>query len=101
MSMVRNKDGTFVKGKDNPGRKKGALNKFTTLKQSFLDAYNSKEMGGTNGLVDAFKPTPYTKRDFFKLIAKMLPSNVNVEGDLNVTFQASEKFNPKVGDEKK
>jgi len=61
------------------GRKRGTPNKFTTLKQAYLDAFNSKEIGSTQGLIDAFKVTPFTKRDFFRLMTKLLPSNVDVE----------------------
>ena len=92
----------FKKGREKTGgRKKGVQNKFTTLKEAYLDAFNSKEMGSTQGLIDAFKVTPFTKREFYKLISKMLPSSMNVEGDLTVTFQASEKFMPKKDNEKK
>jgi len=83
------------------GRKKGTPNKFTTLKQAYLDAFNSKEMGSIQGLIDAFKVNPFTKREFYKVISKMLPSNVTVDGDLNVTFQSSEKFMPKIDKGKK
>ena len=83
------------------GRKKGTPNKFTTLKQAFLDAFNSKEMGGEKGMTKVFAANSFTKREFYKLISKMLPSNVTVDGDLKVTFQASEKFMPKTDNEKK
>lgn len=93
---------SFEKGKEKTGgRKKGVQNKFTTLKQAFLDTFQDERMGGSEGMTKVFSKSDYRKVEYFKLIAKMLPSNVNVEGDLNVTFQASEKFNPKVGDEKK
>lgn len=85
----------------NSGRKKGTPNKFTTLKQAYLDAFNSKEIGGSKGIIEAFKPNAFTKRDFFKLMSKMLPTNVNVETELNVTFEVSEKFLPKIDNEKK
>ncbi|GAG07661.1 unnamed protein product [marine sediment metagenome] len=94
----------FQKGDRKPsnsGRKKGTPNKFTTLKQAFLNSFNSKEMGGEKGMTDVFSANSFTKREFYKLISKMLPSNVTVDGDLNVTFQASEKFTPKVENEKK
>ena len=80
----------FEKGKDKTGgRKKGVQNKFTTLKQSFLDAFNSKELGGTDGLIDAFKPNNITKRDFYKLISKMLPTNVDTEvsGEISIVVK--------------
>lgn len=94
----------FVKGEPRPknaGRRKGTPNKFTTLKQAFINAFNSKEMGGERGMTEVFASTSFTKREFYKLIAKMLPSNVTVEGDLKVTFQASEKFMPKIDEKKK
>ncbi len=70
----------FKKGrKKTGGRKKGSLNKFTTLKEAYLDAFNSEEIGGSKGIVEAFKPTAFTKRDFFRLMAKMLPANVDFE----------------------
>lgn len=71
------------------GRKKGTQNKFTTLKQAYLDAFNSEELGGAQGLVDAFKPSNMTKRDFFKLISKMLPTNVGTEvsGEISITLK--------------
>jgi len=94
----------FKKGDKKPvnsGRKKGTPNKFTTLKDAFINAFNSKEMGGEKGMTEAFSKNPFTKREFYKLISKMLPSNVTVDGDLNVSFHASEKFMPKTGDGKK
>jgi len=94
----------FQKGDKKPvnsGRRKGTPNKFTTLKQAFINAFNSKEMGGEKGMTTVFSASSFTKREFYKLISRMLPSNVTVDGDLNVIFHASEKFMPKTGDEKK
>ena len=92
----------FEKGrKKTGGREKGTQNKFTTLKDAFINAFNSKAMGGEKGMTDVFSANSFTKREFYKLISKMLPSNVTVDGDLNVTFHASEKFMPKVDDVKK
>ena len=93
----------FVKGEPRPknaGRRKGTPNKFTTLKQAFLNAFNSEKMGGEKGMTEVFAANSFTKREFYKLISKMLPSNVTVDGDLNVSFQASEKFMPKKDDKK-
>ncbi len=92
----------FEKGrKKTGGREKGTQNKFTTLKDAFINAFNSKAMGGEKGMTDVFSANSFTKREFYKLISKMLPSNVTVDGDLNVSFHASEKFMPKVDDGKK
>ena len=94
----------FEKGKPrakNAGRKKGTPNKFTTLKQAFINAFNSEKMGGEKGMTEVFSANSFTKREFYKLISKMLPSNVTVDGDLNVHFRASEKFMPKVKNKEK
>lgn len=97
-------DTKFKKGHEKllgAGRKKGTLNKFTTLKQAFLDAFQDKRIGGKEGMTKVFSKNDVRKIEFFKLISKMLPSNVTVDGDLNVTFQISEKFIPKTGKKEK
>lgn len=66
----------FKKGEG--GRPPGAKNKFTTLKQAFLDAFQSDEIGGTDGLIKVFKKTEKRKIAFFKIMAGMLPRNVDV-----------------------
>ena len=94
----------FEKGKPRhpkAGRKKGTPNKFTTLKQAFLDAFQDDKIGGTKGLITVFSKNDIRKIEFFKLVSKMLPSNVSIDGKLNVTFQASEKYMPKIRNEKK
>ncbi len=92
----------FEKGKEKTGgREKGTLNKFTTLKQAFLDAFQDEEIGGKNGMVKVFSQTDLRKMEFFKLISKMLPSNMNVEANVHVTYEISDKFLPKMGDDKK
>jgi len=58
------------------GRKKGTPNKFTTLRKSFLDAFQDKRIGGTEGLIQVFSKNDIRKIDFFKLISKMLPTNI-------------------------
>jgi len=73
----------FKKGHEKKGgREKGTPNKFTTLRQSFLDAFNSEELGSTQGLIDAFKVNLFTRRDFYKVISKMLPSSVGIDGNI-------------------
>lgn len=92
----------FEKGrKKTGGRQKGTRNKFTSLKETFMNAFNSEEMGGEKGLIDAYKSNNFTKREFYKLISRMLPTNVSVEGDVKVTYQLSDKFIPKKDDQKK
>jgi len=95
-------NGKFLRGnRYSKGRKKGSKDKFTTLKQSFLDAFRDDRIGGTEGLTKVFSKNDIRKIEFFKLISKMLPSNINVEGDLNVIYQTSEKFLPKPDNKKK
>lgn len=68
----------------NPGRPKGIPNKanrpFTTLKQSFLDAYNDPQLGGTQGLVTWVLKNDEHRRYFYAWITKMLPRTVDVGG---------------------
>ena len=99
----------FKKGESgNPeGRLPGSKNKFTDLKQAYLDIFEKieKEAPGKDSAINSFFEW-VTKNDknqgmFYQMLSKMLPSNVTVDGDLNVTFQASEKFMPKTDNEKK
>lgn len=57
-----------------PGRKKGVPNRFTSLKQSFLDAF--KETGGTQGLIDWIEKNPRNRGEFYKMVTKLLPSSI-------------------------
>jgi hypothetical protein len=66
--------GRFSKG--NTGRPKGSLNKFTTLKASFLSAF--VELGGQEELVEWGK---HHKTQFYKILAKMLPADTNLTID--------------------
>jgi hypothetical protein len=78
---LKKRGGPFKKGVDErrnlSGRPIGSKNKFTTLKQAFLDAFES--LGGTDGLTDWAAKGQLTKTEFYKLIARMLPSDVRQE----------------------
>jgi len=95
-------NGKFLRGnKCSNGRKKGSKGKFTDLKNEFLKAFYDKDgIGGAKGIKKLIKNSPRNKMIFLQMISKMLPTNVNIEGDLNVTYQISEKFIPKKGNEK-
>lgn len=67
---------------ENSGRKKGALNKFTQLKDAFMDAFLDKDgFGGTKGLKNWIKASPRNKALFAQMVTKMLPSNITLTGD--------------------
>jgi len=75
-----------------PGRPKGSKNKFTNLQQSYLDVFNKIENDGSreNSKIKTFFNWA-TKNDrnqgmFYQMISKMLPTNVNADGDLRVTI---------------
>jgi hypothetical protein len=58
------------------GRPKGVANKFTNLKESFIQSF--EEMGGTPELTDWAKNN---KRDFYRMVATMLPKNVEMKSE--------------------
>lgn len=90
-----------------PGRPKGSTNKFTNLKQAFLNVFEEIEEKSKNHIPSTKSLFEWaTKNDrnqaiFYQMISKMLPSNVTVDGDLNVTYKVSEKYIPKVKNGKK
>ncbi len=63
------------------GRPKGARDKFTDLKNSFLTVY--QELGGDEYLKEFAKENP---RDFVKLLGSMLPKDVQTEIKNNITI---------------
>lgn len=73
--MNRSEKGRFIKG--NTGKPKGAKNKFTNLKQSFLDAF--VDLGGTEGL-KKWASNPKNMKDFLYMLARMLPKDVQLAG---------------------
>jgi len=99
----------FKKGvSGNPkGRLKGSTNKFTDLKQAYLDVFDQieKKSQEKESAIKSFFQWA-TKNDknqgmFYQMVAKMLPTNMNVEGNLSISYQLSEKFMPKMDNEKK
>ena len=59
------------------GRKKGTPNKFTTLKQAFLNSFVN--IGGEDALTMWGKPYK-NRKDFYKMVATMLPRKAEVSG---------------------
>lgn len=82
-------DTKFKKGKKKTGgKKKGTPNKFTDLKQAFLDVFEKieKDSKGKASSVDSlFGWATKNQRNqgiFYQMISKMLPSNVGIEGNI-------------------
>lgn len=70
-----------------PGREKGSKNKFTNLKQAFLDVYDkiekrSKKDERIKSLYEWATKNDRNQGTFYQLISKMLPSNVGIEGNI-------------------
>ena len=68
-----NAKGQFEKGEG--GRKKGSKNKFTTLKQAYLDVF--KALGDADWLLKFSKAYPV---EFSKQLASMLPRKEEISG---------------------
>ena len=85
----KQKDGRHKLSGPGPGRGKGTPNKFTNLKQAFLDVFEQiEEESKKNDNVKSFfqwvLKNDKNRGTFYQLISKMLPSNVAMEGDLRV-----------------
>ena len=71
-------NGKFKRG--NPGKPRGAKDKFTNLKEEFLAAFYDKDgIGGAEGIKELMRNNKRNKMIFLQMIAKMLPSNLDVE----------------------
>ena len=79
--MDRIRKGYFQRG--NPGRPKGAKNKFTTLKAAFLGAF--EDAGGQEMLLKLAR-NPKNQMAFVKMVAQMLPKDVQVSGSEGAPF---------------
>lgn len=81
----------FKKGEprpENAGRKKGSQNKITTdMKQFYFDILNHSKMGGLEGAVAVFSKNDRNKIILYQGGFKMLPSNVDVAGDVSITIK--------------
>lgn len=79
------------------GRKKGSLNKFTTLKDSFLYAF--EKIGGKEGLAEWAKK-PKNRGAFYAIVAKMLPNKTdigNLSGSLTIRIKGRRDDNEPSG----
>ncbi len=92
----RNKTGKFKAGKSgNPnGRPKGSKDKFTELKDSFLEAFD--RLGGIDGLVEWAKKSNNNRSQFYQMITKLLPRDINLNPPGDFTFIIGKDYKPKV-----
>lgn len=87
----------FKKGnKLGRGRPRGSKNRFSTLKASFIEAY--EKLGGTRGLLKWIKENPKNKAAFYHDLVRLIPTrsleDIKEEGLLK--FELSEKYMPKI-----
>lgn len=70
---------SFQTGKSgNPnGRPKGAKNRYTEIKESFLKAFD--KLGGTRGLITWVNEDPRNKRAFYEMVVSLLPKKTEME----------------------
>ncbi len=85
------------------GKQKGTPNKFTNLKQAFLDVFEQIEKESKEGKVKSFFEWSI-KNDknrglFYQLISKMLPANLTVDGDMKLTYILSKKVLPELSED--
>jgi len=88
-------DGKHKLTEPGPGRSKGSKNKFTNLKQAFLDVFEEIEKEGKKDGVAVktfFKWATKNDRNqgqFYQMLSKMLPSSISGEfaGELIVTLK--------------
>ena len=94
----RTPDGKFAEGNPGGGRPKGSENKYTAdMRKFILDALYDERVGGLEGFIEWLleKPQPNFPM-LYGWVFKMLPSNVNLGGEVSITFEVSEKFLPDV-----
>lgn len=77
--MPRPKKGERFPGS---GRKKGKLNTFTiSMKEAVRKAYD--EMGGWEAMAEWGQAN---RTDFYKIAAKLIPTDLNMNGTMNINW---------------
>jgi hypothetical protein len=67
----------FQKG--NSGRVKGSKNRFTNLRDSFLNVYQG--LGGDEAFLKWVQKAKYNnKKEFYQMVSKMLPREIEMSG---------------------
>lgn len=75
--MVKKSKPKHIPPPPGPGRPKGSVNKFTSLKDSFIDVF--KMLGGTKGLYDWAKSSKRNQAMLYSWIVKMLPAGAMID----------------------
>ena len=72
----RNSIGRFVEGSSgNPnGRPLGSKNKFTTLKNAFIETF--EELGGVDNLVECARSN---QTEFYRMVARLVPREIEAK----------------------
>jgi len=70
-SPLRDERGRFLRSGNPMGKPKGAISKFTQLREDFFEAY--QQMGGVQGLLTWAKEHP---SEFYPMIFKLLPKEI-------------------------
>lgn len=63
------------------GRRPGGVNRYTTLKNAFVDAFYHAKMGGVEGLVNWASANDNNRTHFYKLVCGLLPRDIKLTGD--------------------
>ena len=72
-----------------PGRPEGSKNKFTSIKQDFLNAYNDERIEGLEGLVKWVLESKRNRAMFYQWLTRLLPSAVegDIKGDIKIIIE--------------
>ena len=81
MASVREKNGRFGKGNRTGGRPAGAKNRFTTVKESFLEVFEELNPDGKAHLLTWARENP---GDFYRLAARLLPREIDAKVQMAV-----------------
>ena len=70
----------------------GKVNRFTRLKEEFLEAFYDPDVGGVKGLIEWATDTdhPENKTLFYKFIVQLLPKELNLTGEGGGPIQLSD-----------
>lgn len=91
----KQKDGRHKLTEAGPGRPKGSTNKFTDLKQAFINVFDKIEKKGeekeesTKSLFDWATKNDRNQGMFYQMLSKMLPTNIDADlkADLKLTIK--------------